>query len=175
MNAMLTTEGEQYRIDAVRDWLEKVRKTVGYQRTLEQSAADRLARADGLKGLDYSKEQVKSSPYADAIPDAIAANEVIGDALQSVAEDARERVAQAARAIASLDDANEARCLHLYYIEAYDTWERVCVAMHYSYDWIMKLRRNGLLHLYDEMPHYMKDRPSRATPGKPLPEGKQGS
>ena len=151
--AMLTDEGEQRRVDEARSWLEKVRKAVGYARRLEASAKASYQRADGLKGIDYSKPFVKSSPYADAIPDAIAADEAIGDTLSAIAADARDKVDEASRAIHRLDDKTEATCLHLYYVDAYDTWERVCVEMGYSYDGMMKLSRRALLHAYDVMPH----------------------
>ena len=41
----------QRRIDAARAWLEKCRKTVGYERTLRESSA---AHYDMLRGIDYS-------------------------------------------------------------------------------------------------------------------------
>ena len=50
-----------------------------------------------------------------------------------------------------------ARALHLYYVDALDGWERVCVEMGYSYDGLMKLRRRALLHAYDVMPHTERD------------------
>lgn len=170
MNAMMTTEGEQRRIDATREWLDKVRKTVTYAAWLEESAEVQFSRADGLKAINPENGKVRKSPYADAIPDAVAAHQDAGEALKAIAASARDQIGEAAGAIAKMDDKTEATCLQLYYIDAYDTWERVCVAMHYSYDGMMKLSRRALLHAYDVMPHYRKDPPSHATPEMPLPE-----
>ena len=158
MSAMLTEEGERRRVDEARAWLSRVRSLVGYQATLERTARDRLERADGLRAIDYSKPNVSSSPYADAIPDAIAANEAIGELLSSLSDAARDDIAKAAAAVASLGDPLEARCLHLYYIDAVKTWEAVCVEMDYSYDGMMKLSRRALLHIYEVMPHVERTR-----------------
>lgn len=147
---LLTPEGEQRRIDMARAWLEKCRKTVGYERTLRESAA---AHYDMLKGIDYSAVNVQSSPSPDAVPNAVIAHEGIAEKLDAIADDAARRIADAAAALASMDDSTEARCLHLYYIDAVDTWERVCEIMTYSYDGMMKLSRRALIHAYDVMPY----------------------
>lgn len=147
---LLSPEGEQRRIDSARAWLEKCRKTVGYERTLRESAA---AHYDMLKGIDYSAVNVQSSPSPDAVPNAVIAHEGIAEKLEAIADDAAMRIADAAAALASMEDPTEARCLHLYYIDAVDTWERVCEVMTYSYDGMMKLSRRALIHAYDVMPH----------------------
>lgn len=147
---LLTPEGEQRRIDMARAWLEKCRKTVGYERTLRESAA---AHYDMLKGIDYSAVNVQTSPSPDAVPNAVIAHEGIAEKLDAIADDAAKRIADAAAALASMEDPTEARCLHLYYIDAVDTWERVCEIMTYSYDGMMKLSRRALIHAYDVMPY----------------------
>lgn len=158
-NILLTNEGEQRRIDMARAWLEKCRKTVGYERTLRESSA---AHYDMLRGIDYSAVNVQTSPSPDAVPNAVIAHEGIAEKLDAIADDAARRIADAAAALASMDDPTEARCLHLYYIDAVDTWERVCVKMAYSYDGMMKLSRRALLHAYDLMPHTERDPNYRA-------------
>ncbi|MBR4687087.1 MAG: hypothetical protein IKP01_02135 [Bacteroidales bacterium] len=149
----MTDEYEQYRIGQAEAWLAKVRKAVGYARALEESAASHLAMADGLKGIDYSRVSVSQSMYVDGIPDAVAAHLEAGESLAAVARSARDRVTEAARALDRMDDPTEATCLHLYYVDALESWEHVCVRMHYTYDGMMKLRRRAVLHAYDVMPH----------------------
>ena len=144
---------EQYCIDQAEAWLSKVRRTVGYSKRLEESAAIVMARADNLKAMRYDEVRVKSSPTPDAIPNAIILAEEMGVTLSEIAGESRERVLQAARALSRMDDANEATCLQLYYVDAVRTWEMVCVNMNYSYDGMMKLRRRALLHAYEVMPH----------------------
>lgn len=156
---LLTPEGEQRHIDLARAWLEKCRRTVGYERTLRESAR---AQYDMLKGIDYSAVNVQGSPSPDAVPNAVIAHEGIAEKLEAIADDAAKRIADAAAALARMEDPTEARCLHLYYIDAVDTWERVCVKMSYSYDGMMKLSRRALLHAYDLMPHTERDPNYRA-------------
>ena len=149
----MTPEWEVYRIGQAEAWLENVRKTVAYAASLEESAAAQYALADGLRGLDYSRVQVSTSPTPDAIPNAVARHVDMGDKYVEIAANARDRAAQAADALDRMDDPTEATCLRLYYVDALETWEHVCVRMHYTYDGMMKLRRRAVLHAYDVMPH----------------------
>ena len=150
-------ELQRYRIDQAERWLNKVRKTVGYSKSLEESTAVIIARADNLRGKDYSAVNVQTSPTPDAIPNAIILADEMGETLDILSKSARERVNQAARALAEMDDPTEATCLQLYYVDAFDSWERVCVRMHYSYGGMMKLRKRALLSAYDVMPHNERD------------------
>ena len=161
----MTPEYEQYCIDQSEAWLAKVRKTVGYAKRLEESANDIKMRADNLKGIDYSAVRVQSSPTADAIPNAIILADEMKGTLGELSENARKRVDNAARSLALMDDPTEAACLQLYYVDALETWEHVCVRMHYSYDGMMKLRRRALLHAYGVMPHIERDPTYRADEG----------
>lgn len=148
-DTLLAPEGEQRRIDTARAWLEKCRKTVGYERTLRESAA---AHYDMLRGIDYSAVNVQTSPSPDVVPNAVIAHEGIAEKLDAIADDAARRIADAAAALASMDDPTEARCLCLYYIDAIGTWECVSEEMGYGHDGMMALRRRALLHVYDVMP-----------------------
>lgn len=150
-------ELQRYRIEQAERWLKKVRRTVGLSKKLEESANEVMARAKNLRSVDYSAIRVTTSPTPDAIPDAIILADEMGETLGVLSESARDRVNQAARALTEMDDATEVTCLLLYYVDAYDTWERVCVAMEYTYDGMMKLRRRALLHAYDVMPHAERD------------------
>ena len=150
---MMTPEYERYCIEQSEAWLVKVRKAVGYARALEESAAAHFAAADNLRSFDYSAIHVATSQTPDQIPNAVIAHIEAANALGEIAADASERIAQAARALSSMDDAVEATCLQLYYVDALETWEHVCVRMHYTYDGMMKLRRRALLHAYEVMPH----------------------
>lgn len=153
----MNEELQRYRTEQAEAWLSKVRRAVGYAKALEESAAAQFAAADNLKAMDYSAVRVTTTPTPDQIPNAVIAHIEAGKALGEVAASASERVAQAARALAQMDDSIEAMCLQLYYVDAMDTWEHVCVKMHYSYDGMMKLRRRALLHAYDVMPHVERD------------------
>ena len=153
----MTPEYERYCIGQAEAWLARVRKTVGYAKRLHDQAETILARADNMRGMDYSAVSVQTSPTSDAIPDAIILADELGATLNAISEDARRRVNEAAVALSRMQDPTEALCLTLYYVDAYDTWERVCVDMHYTYGGMMKLRRRALLHAYDAMPHTERD------------------
>ena len=69
-------------------------------------------------------------------------------------------MAQAEAALDAMGNQDGARALHLYYLafdengkRRFDTWEKVCVEMHYTYDGLMKLIRRAKLELYGLMPH----------------------
>ena len=149
-------ELQRYRIEQADAWLTKVRRLVAYEKALVEAARTQFEMADGLRGLDYSRIQVTTSPTPDAIPDAVIAHDEAGDSLASIAESAGERIRQAAEALAKMDDPTEAAALTLYYV-ACRKWEQVCVEMDYSWDGMMKLRRRALNSAYDVMPHYEKD------------------
>lgn len=153
----MNDELERYRIEQAEAWLEGVRKAVGYAARLEESAAAQYELADGLRGIDYSRDMVSASSTPDAIPNAVANHVDMGDKFKQISDDSKRRVIDAAERIARLPDATEATCLHLYYVDALDTWEHVCVRMFYSYDGMMKLRRRAMLHAYDVMPHTERD------------------
>ena len=149
-------ELQRYRIEQAEAWLSKVRKLVAYEKSMRRAAETQFELADGLKGVDYSHEQVSSSPTADAIPNAVIAHEEAAASLVEIAESAKERIAQAAEAIDRMDDPTEAAALTLYYI-ACMKWEAVCVEMNYTWDGMMTLRRRALSHVYDVMPHSERD------------------
>lgn len=150
-------ELEAYRAEQAESWLSKVRRLRLYRDSLERQALDQMELLDGLKGIDYSRPSVTTSPYRDAIPDMIAARESAAENLRELARDASERMADAAVRLSRMADPTEALCLQLYYCEGVDTWERVCVTMSYSYDGMMKLRRRALAHAYAVMPHTERD------------------
>jgi len=149
-------ELQRYRISQAEAWLSKVRRLVAYERAMREAAEVQYEMADGLRGLDYSRDQVAVSPTPDAIPNAVIAHDEAGDSLSSIADSARERIAQAARALDKMPDPTEAAALTFYYI-ACRKWEAVCVKMDYTWDGMMKLRRRALLHAYDVMPHSERD------------------
>ena len=149
-------ELQRYRIDQAERWLSKVRKLVSYERAMREAAEVQYEMADGLRGIDYTRDQVDTSPTADAIPNAVIAHDEAGGSLEQIADSARERISEAARALDRMDDPTEAAALTLYYI-ACRKWEAVCVKMNYTWDGMMTLRRRALLHAYDVMPHAERD------------------
>jgi len=168
-NVLLSEEGEQRRIRTVTRWLENVSRAVERRFDFEAQAGAMRAMADNLRGIDYSAVQVATSPTPDAIPDAIIAAEEMGELYGRLRDDAVRRVAQAESALSEMDNQDGARALSLYYLtfdasgkRRFDTWEKVCVEMHYSEDGMKALVRRAKLELYDLMPHTERPKVERA-------------
>ena len=154
-------ELQRYRISQAEAWLSKVRRLVAYERAMREAAEVQYEMADGLRGLDYSRDQVAVSPTPDAIPNAVIAHDEAGDSLSSIADSARERIAQVIKALRKMEDDMEATVLTMHYIEC-KTWEQVRHDVGYTVDGMSKLRKRSLLHAYDIMPHSERDPQYRA-------------
>lgn len=152
----MNEELQRYRIEQADAWLSKARKLVGYERAMRKAADAQYELADGLRGIDYARDHVSTSPISDAIPNAVAVHVDVGGSLDAIADNAKERIEEAARALDSMDDPTEAAALTLYYIACHK-WEEVCVELSYSWDGMMTMRRRALLHAYDVMPHSERD------------------
>ena len=162
---LMTDEGVDRRVRIVPRWLENVSRAVERKFDFEAQASAMREMADNLRGIDYSRSQVSASLTPDAIPDAIIAADEMGELFGRLSDDAARRMAQAQLALASMENQGGARALSLYYLSfdedgkrKYDTWEKVCVEMSYSYDGMMKLARRAKLELYDYMPHTERPR-----------------
>lgn len=163
MTALLSEEGEERRISEARRWLSAIKGLMGHIARMEQAAQAQYERADNLKGLDYGGARVASSPYADAIPDAVALHMEFAESFREVADSARERVRAATKAIAGLDDGREASVLMAYYVDNGDgmpaeTWEDACKALGFGRDTAKAVHRRALLHVYELMPHTERSR-----------------
>ena len=162
---LMTDEGVDRRVRIVTRWLENVSRAVERTFDFEAQAEAFKAKADNLRGMDYSAVQVKSSLSPDAILNAIIEADEMGELFEGLADSASGKVAQAQAALYAMDNQAGARALNLYYLafdangrRKYDTWEKVCVEMSYSYDGMMKLARRAKLELYDYMPHTERPR-----------------
>ena len=164
-DVLMNDEGIDRRVRIVTRWLENVSRAVERMFDFEAQADAFKAKADNLRGMDYSAVRVKSSMSPDAIPNAIIEAEEMGELFDDLADSASGRMAQAQAALTAMDNQAGARALSLYYLafdengkRKYDTWEKVCVEMSYSYDGMMKLARRAKLELYDHMPHTERPR-----------------
>ena len=162
---LMTDEGVDRRVRIVTRWLENVSRAIERKFDFEGQADAMRAMADNLRGIDYTRDMVRTSPTADAIPDAIIAADEMGELYGALADSTSRRIAQAQAALAAMENQGGARALSLYYLtydangrRKYDTWEKVCVKMDYTYDGMMKLIRRAKLELYDLMPHTERPR-----------------
>lgn len=100
-------------------------------------------------------DKISTSPTADAIPDGVAK-------LREYCEDRQTRLVEYVDAHRELTEALEhveevAREAFTYHYLHLRTWEEVCVKMGYSYEGMMRIRRRGLIQLYDFIPGEYRD------------------
>lgn len=146
----MTDESQRWRADRARDYLEHVR---GLSRSLEsrQQEIEALRSKMLPQGIVYGGMPGSPNAYGDAIPDGIAKLEALiasycDELAQCIAE-----VEAAHRALNRMDSQHEAEALRRYYL-AGQSWELVCVEMHYTWNGMMTLRRRALANLYGCLP-----------------------
>ena len=150
-------ELQRYRADQAHAYLERVRDLGEDCAGLKLLADDAVARAGGLRGIDYSAIRVQVSPTDDGMVDAIETIRAsIASYVTALAEFEGMR-AEASRAIAAMGDAAERRALTMRYLLGRE-WTDVRDALGYrTMGGVMKLRRRALLSFYDAMPANERD------------------
>ena len=149
-------EYRTYRIEQAHAYLERIRKMDDDCAALQQEVEDARAKAEGVNGIDYSKDFVKVSANDDAMVNAIERiNAVIRAYTVKLSEMLDERK-RASDTINLMSDYTEAKALRLRYICNWK-WERICTEMSYSWDGMMSLRRRALCSYWDVMPVSERD------------------
>lgn len=149
-------ELERYRAEQAHAYLEQIRRMGRTCAALQDLVDDARARAEGVTGIDYAAVRVTKSLDPDRMADLVEQiREGISDYIAALAEYEGERM-RANAAIMSMPDYTSARILRLRYLCGWQ-WEKICVDMAYSYDWMMKLRRRALAEFYEYMPHDRRD------------------
>ena len=149
-------ELQRYRADQAHAYLERIRRLGEGCAGMQALVDDARDRASGVRGIDYSRDRVQTSPTDDAMVNAV--DEIrsrIRDYVAVLAEYEAERK-RANDALTGMEDYTEAKALRLRYLLGRD-WEQVCVEMHYSYDGMMKLRRRALASYWEVMPACERD------------------
>ena len=131
-------------LEEVRDLAVKHRSTVEYIRSLEEDA-------EGVRGIDYARVNVQTSPTPDAIPNSVALlAEMKAEAEASAAEYfARKREA---RRLLDEMDGTYGRLLLLRYVTVLP-WVRVADVLNYREDYCRAMRNDALCEFYDHLPH----------------------
>lgn len=152
----MSEEYDRYKRAQAARWLESVGKLRGECDSLEDSIQELHDRAAGLKGMDYSTPAVSSSTSPDALPNAvIRVQDMVSELCARLGELMEEQRA-AEEALACMQDVAGREALRRHYLNG-QTWEGTCVAMAYSWDGMMKLRRRALVELYGHMPAKWRD------------------
>ena len=150
----MTPEYRELRIECaekylgeVRDLAVKFRATDAYIRSLYEDA-------EGIGGVDYTRDLVSSSPTADRLPNSVAL--LIEMKAQAEAEAAEyfERKREARRLLDDMDG-TYGRLLMLRYVTVLP-WVRVAEVMNYDEGTCRNMRPDALCAFYDYLPHAYK-------------------
>ena len=148
-------ELERYRREQASVYLSEVRDAKRHIEAMTAEVDELRDMAAGLHGIDYSKPYVKSSPSADAIPDAVARIlELIEQRAGFICEYAR----MVEQCVAALDELGgvESDILRYRYVCDF-RWEQIAARTHYSEQWLYELHNRALCMFYDFMPANGRD------------------
>ena len=135
-------EYRTYRIEQAHAYLERIRKMGDNCASLQQEVEDARTRAEGVTGIDYSKDMVQVTANDDAMVNAIERIHAVMRAYTVKLSEMLDERKRASDSLNLMDDYTEARALRLRYICNWK-WERVCTEMNYSWDGMMSLRRRA--------------------------------
>lgn len=151
----MTEEYERYKAAQAARWLEHVARLGRRKHALEDEITHMREEADGVRAIAYD-----GMPHAQSDGDALELSVIrLQERIKGYATEIAEYVEaqhEAHEALRKIEDAACAECLTRHYLMGW-TWERTCVAMQYSWDGMMGLRRRALASAYEVMPTKWRD------------------
>lgn len=153
-------EWQRYEREQASAYLKRVRDARRHIAAINAEVDEVRNLASGLKGIDYSRDAVSTSPNDDAMPNAVS------KLLDLIAE----RVELVRDYAAMLDECNDAlietgglseTILRCRYVNDM-AWEDVARELGYSEQWMHELHNRALLDFYNHMPTSGKDPLPRA-------------
>lgn len=137
-------------------YLDRVRGMGMRVKSLKYAIEDLMLAASGVKGIDYSRDAVASSPSSDAIPDAVADLQGLAAELEGKREAYRREIAAVCRAIQRMGSEQSAAIIEMHYV-AGRTWRECAEVYHYTKQGMMTARQIALSEFYDVMPRTQVD------------------
>lgn len=136
--------------DQVDRWLRKYRGLKAKESQLSETIRIKQSEMDGLKGIDYSRDNVQAAPSDDALMLMVARLDEIRASLDSVRLDALRREAEMEAAIDALPEPMWCAVLRGHYING-ERWESLCAQDETmcSYRTMMRWRKAALECIYD--------------------------
>lgn len=144
-------EFRRYRIGQSAEYLDEVRGKALRVASLTAMIDDQRAMAEGVAGVDYSRDIVATSPTDDRMPDAVWKMHELTADLLARRDECRADVEAAHRAIGKLTAPEMAAALEMHYL-AGKPWQVCARALGYTKSGIMDLRRRALDEFYDLIP-----------------------
>lgn len=147
----MTPEYRQARIDCSLSYLQEIRDLAVKHRATEAYIRSLYEDAEGVGGIDYSRDIVSTSPSADRIPNSVALLVEMRRDAEADAEGYFERKREARRLLDEMDG-TYGRLLMLRYVTVLP-WARVADVLNYSEDYCRAMRNDALCEFYDYLPH----------------------
>lgn len=124
-------------------------RDVGMSKLLLEAEIEHLQRQLEPSGINYG-DKVSVSPTMDTIPDGVAKLIQLQDEYETTIAEYAAIIREAHNALLNIDVVPRTALTQHYIL--LKSWEEVCVEMGYTYDGVMKLRKRGLIALYDFIP-----------------------
>ena len=151
----------QYKVDQARHYLNAVADARRHIVALQRQADELREIAEGIRGMAYDVDRITTTPYADAIPDAVADLDELSRRAKESAAEYSEMVDTCSTALASLGGW-QADLLRLRYLCGM-TLTEIGELPEWSHDrkYMSVLHIQALDKFYEHMPHTWRDpRPS---------------
>lgn len=153
-------EWQRYEREQASAYLKRVRDARRHIAAINAEVDEVRNLASGLKGIDYSRDVVSSSPTDDAMPNAVSKLlDLIAERVELV--DSYVRMMDECGAALAAMDGTYSDILRYRYMCDYP-WERIAVEMHYSEQWLYELHGQALAAFYPHMPEHERDPLPRA-------------
>jgi len=146
----MTPEYREARIEHSLRYLEEVRDLAVRHRATDAYIRSLYEDAQGIGGIDYSKDVVSKSPSPDAIPNSVALLIEMKRQAEADAAEYFERKAEARRLLDEMDG-TYGRLLLLRYVTVLP-WVRVAEALNYDEGSCRNMRNDALCAFYDHLP-----------------------
>lgn len=155
-----TPEYAAFAAEQASRYLKRIRDAKRHIAALNAEVDEQRALASGLKGIDYSRDMVQTSPSDDAMPNAVARlMDVIAQRVELV-RDYAEMLSECGESLARMNGTG-ADILRYRYLCNWP-WERIAAETGYSEQWLYELHNRAMATFYDYMPAHERDPLPRA-------------
>lgn len=153
-------EWQRYEREQASAYLKRVRDARRHIAAINAEVDEVRNLASGLKGIDYSRDVVSTSPTDDAMPNAVSKLlDLIAECVELVDSYVR-MLYECDRALKEMGGLHE-RILRYRYLNNM-AWEEMTKAFGYSEPWLYELHKKALSDFYEHMPETERDPVPRA-------------
>lgn len=151
----MNDEYERYRREQASAYLKRVRGAKRHIAALNAEVDELRAMAGGLRGIDYSRDQVSAPPSADGVPDAVVRILDVVEERVALVRDYASMLDECGRALAEMNG-TYADVLRYRYLCDW-RWEQIAPRLGYSEQWLYELHNQALTAFYDHMPAHERE------------------